>query len=502
LTTDLESASDDKTATLKRDLGPRIAMAVVVGNVIGSGIFLKPATIAGDGGSFGLIISVWVLGGVLCILGALCFAELATMFPEAGGLYVYLREAYGRPIAFLFGWADFTVRVPGAIAALSVVFVGQLMYAVGWQASPLVQVVVVTVVIAGLAWVNIIGVLWGGGTQMATTIVKATTLAFVALAPLLLIAFAEYGVDVANYSTRVEPAKTTFAARVGAVLLAVMWAYNGWHGVTPLAEEIRDPQRNLPKALFGGIGILILLYLSANFAYHGVLSMDEVRQVAERNAEAGSRLVKETAGSAMFEKMLGRRAAAAFAWIICFSTFGAICTNMLQAPRITFAMGRDGVFFRSLGRVHATYRTPAAAIFVAALMAISLVVVVAVAKTLVGDVDPAAYGWELTRRVMSSLKDGSVFDLLTDFVIFSASIFYLLAVLAVVILRIRRPDLPRAYRTWGYPVVPLLFIGVYVWFLSQIYLDKPLEAHTGLVIIAAGLPVYYGYRRWRQSAED
>jgi APA family basic amino acid/polyamine antiporter len=466
---------------------------VVVGSVIGSGIFLKPGNIAGEAGQFGIIIGVWVFGGLLCILGGLCFAELATMYPSAGGLYVYLREAYGKPVAFLFGWSEVFFGKPASNGALSVAFVGSFSLAVGTVFSPVVQVSLAIALILVMAWVNIIGVLWGGRLQMLVTVIKVVFLALVAIVPFLLTPFTNEGIDFANYSTTVAPKQISLAAQLGVVLLAVMWAYNGWHGITPLAEEVRDPQRSIPISLFFGIGILIALYLAANFAYHGVLSMSEMASAGDHAAEL------------MLKKLFGQHGLTAMSAVIMCSTFGAINTNLLQAPRITFAMGRDDVFFRSLGTVHATFRTPVISIAVMAAMSVALILGVAVAKQLVVDQatdsgaatlaessDPPPQ--QLLPLVIASLRNDSLFSLLTNFVIFSASIFYMLGVLAVIVLRFRQPDVHRPYRTWGYPVVPILFLTVYVWFMLQIYRSNPLESHTGLGFIALGVPAFLAYR--------
>ncbi|MAG92857.1 MAG: hypothetical protein CMJ48_03810 [Planctomycetaceae bacterium] len=454
-----------------------------------------------------------MLGGVLCILGALCFAELATMLPRAGGLYVYLREAYGRPVAFLFGWTDFLIRLPGSIAALSVVFVGQVVYVLGWDVPTLGQLLMVAVLIIGMAWVNIIGVVWGGRLQNFTTIIKAGALVLVATSPFILWPFVQQAFDAANLTTTVDPAEKDFGARLGVILLAVMWAYNGWHGVTPLAEEINNPQRNIPIALFGGIGILIVLYVATNFAYHSVLTMDEIREVGVANADTTKSVIeRETVGANMFKRMIGPMGVALVAGMIMCSTFGAINTNLLQSPRVTFAMGRDGAFFRIFGRVHAQFGTPAPAILLTALMAIALMTAAATAKTVVLKRDAAARAAgaqaqadatpapspsapeTLSGRVVDSLRDSSIFTLLTNFVIFSASVFYVLGVAAVIVLRQTRPDAERPYRTWGYPFVPLAFVGVYCWFLWRVYLDNPLEARTGLCFIALGVPVFLAFR--------
>lgn len=476
--------------SLLRALGPITAISVVVGNVIGSGIFYKPGAIAAECGRFPLIISIWVLGGVLCILGALCIAELATMLPRAGGLYVYLREAYGDVVAFLFGWTEMLFSRPGSIGALAVVFVGSLTLALGWDASDFMRVVLASVLILGLALINIVGVAWGGGVQLVTAVIKAAFLALVGLIPFVVGFFVSSTVSLGNYATEVQPRHASLSLQIGAVLLAVMWAYNGWHGITPLAEEVRSPQRTLPLALFAGIGILVVLYIAANLAYHGVLTMQEMASAGDHAAEHA------------LLKVAGSNGLKAMSLVILCSTFGAINTNLLQAPRITFALGRDGLFFRGLGHVHATYRTPVISILVTSLMAIGLIVVAAVAKYLFRDFDAGGLSSKLGRQVVESLQQDSIFGLLTKFVIFSVSIFYLLAVLAVVVLRVRRPDLERPYRTWGYPVVPLLFVGVYIWFLSQVYIGSPLESHTGLVLIAVGLPVYFAYRKWGRKSHE
>ena len=479
---------------LVRVLGPRIATAVVVGNVIGSGIFLKPGNIAAESGQFPVIITVWVIGGVLCILGGLCFAELAAMYPQAGGLYVYLREAYGRPIAFLFGWTEVFFGKPASIGALSVAFVESFSLALGDVLSSAAQLLLAVCLIVAMAWVNIVGVIWGGRVQMVVTVVKAVFLALVAIIPFLLIPFATESIDVANYSSTVSPRQAGLAAQVGVVLLAVMWAYNGWHGVTSLAEEVREPQRNVPLALFVGIGLLIVLYLSANFAYHGVLSMSEMKAAGNHAAEE------------MMRKLFGQAGAATVAAVIMCSTFGAINTNLLQAPRITFAMGRDRVFFKDLGSVHAEYRTPSVAIAVMALMSVVLVLGVALAKWLVLKSDPAPIVEETPQQllplVLASLRNDSIFSLLTNFVIFSASVFYMLGVLAVIVLRIRRPESERPYKTLGYPVVPILFLTAYAWFLTQVYRSNPLESRTGLLFIAVGIPVYFAYGRYTRRTSS
>jgi APA family basic amino acid/polyamine antiporter len=410
-------------------------------------------------------------------LGALCFAELAVMMPRAGGLYDYLREAFGRPVAFLFGWNEVLFNRPASIGALSVIFIGSMSQALELRLGTIARVLLATTLIALMAWINVVGVVWGGRVQSATTLVKAGFLGVVAVLPLVLLPWAEPGLRLSNYNTTTSTLEgTTLATRFGVVLLAVLWAYNGWHGVTQVAEEIRDPQRNIPRALFGGVGILIVLYVSANVAYHGVLSMDEMAAAKDHAAEL------------MVRALLGWPGAAVMSGVIMCSTFGGINSNLLLGPRVAFAMGRDGVFFRSLGYVHTAYRTPAVAIVIEALMSVVLVITSGVLVEFV-----------------SGFEDKTIFAMLTDFVIFAASLFYVLGVAAVFVLRRKHPEWPRAYRTWGYPFVPLGFLLFYAWFLSEVYVGKPFEANAGLVLIGLGIPAYYGWQAWganRVQASD
>jgi APA family basic amino acid/polyamine antiporter len=239
-----------------------------------------------------------------------------------------------------------------------------------------------------------------------------------------------------------------------------------------VAEEIREPQRNIPRALFWGLGILIVLYVSATVAYHLALPMDQLVEKKWR----------DHAAEQMCEVLLGSRGALLITVGIMLSTFGGINSNMLLGPRVSFAMGRDRVFFRSLGWVHASYRTPAFAILVQAVMAVALVIG---SSLLVG-----TYKWERT-----------VFDILTDYVVFASSIFYVLTVIAVLILRRTRPELPRPYRTLGYPVVPIAYALFYCWFLFEVYRGDPRQANIGLALIALGIPFYFGWQRFVASRQ-
>ncbi len=510
--------------SLLRALGLPAAIALVMGSVIGSGIYFKPPQIAADLGSFGPIMAVWIVGGLLCLLGALCMAELAAMLPRAGGTYVYLREGYGRLPAFLYGWTLFWVVRPAAVGALATAFALPLPFGETTRLTISIGVIIL------LAWINIMGVVWGGWMQNVTTVIKAGTLVAIMFVPLVL----GY-VEPSNFASGGSAtSQAGFMASFGVALLAVLWAYNSWHEVTPLAEEIVNPQRNVPLALFLGVSGLIVLYVGVNAAYHGVLDVDQV--VGENNVAAR-----------VMDVVLGAGGGAIMIGVIMASVFGTINANMLHAPRVFFAMGRDKVFFPQVGRIHPRRKTPANAIASLAGLAIGLILLAGFVS--VGDLKvglpsnpgevsvPDEYSgrfavneiagsegeqeWQLSfsgvpmrweeRVAFESLSENqdyrgaieglynttnrNVFTLLTNLVIFGASIFYALTIAAVMVLRRRRPELERPYRTWGYPVVPIVYVVVYLWFLSTILLQRPLESGVGLVIIALGAPAYYLWTR-------
>jgi basic amino acid/polyamine antiporter, APA family len=468
------TTNDAGEPQLFRSLGLSTGIALVVGAAIGSGIFVKPGIIASHLDDVRLILLAWLLGGVLALFGGLCFAELASMLPRAGGLYAYLREAYGPLIGFLFGWNDVLFNRPAATGALSVVFVGSLAQAVGWQPGSIAQTLAAAALILFLAVINILGVHWGGRMQVTTTVVKAGFLALLILLPVLLLPFGRSTFSVANWSSVVPcESEHSLLTRFGIVMLAVMWAYNGWHGITPAAEEIRRPERTIPIALISGIAILIVLYVGANVAYHGVMSHAEIVSAGEHTAEV------------MLSRLLGPLGGILMAGVIMCSSLGSINTDLMVTPRISYAMARDGLFVRYLNDVHRVFGTPARSVAMQAAMAILLVG----ASAVLVEVD-------------SRLSGTSMFELLSNFVVFAASLFYVLGVLAVPVLRWKQPERARPYRTWGYPIVPITFLVIYAWFLSEVYMSRPVEAHIGLVLIGCGIPAYLAFaianRRGRQ----
>lgn len=457
------------TATLPRVLGLWMAIAVVIGNTIGAGIFVKPGRIAADAGAFPLIYSVWIFGTVLCVLGGLCLAELAAMHPRSGGLYVFLREAYGPLPGFLFGWQEFLFARPASTGALAVVCVSSFLRildvnAGAWQSVPLSIALILSI-----AWFNVLGVLWGARVQAITTVVKCSLVLLIALLPWVLTVTGKPGLNFGLLAQTVPPEQLGLSAQFAAVLLAVMWAFNGWEGVVPIAEEIKDPGRNLPLALLGGIGLLGLLYMGATLAYHLVIPISEMIMPENREHVAElllSRSVGPWAGSLMSVGLV-------------LSTLGTINSNLLTSPRVTYAMGRDGLLPPIFATLHPRYRTPIAAIFFQAIMACLMVIVSALL---------IAYTDYFHRR--------SVFDLLTDCIVFAASLFYTAAIAAVIVLRKKQPDTSRPFRTPGYPWTPLIYIIAYTWFILSILLEQPVEGLFGILLILLGIPYYMRRTKW------
>jgi amino acid transporter len=474
---DPELNVESENPSLLRALGLGMAIAIVVGNVIGSGIFAKPGEIAEAGRTFPLVITAWVVGGVLSFLGALCFAELSAMLPQAGGMYVYLQKAYGRCVGFLQGWSWFLFTKPAAIGALSMIFVEHLEAVGGVEISTVGAIGLAVILISGLALINVLGVLWGGWVQNVTTVVKVGFVLFVAALPYLTPLFGEPGfsAELIGQSLPVTEQTRPLASRFAVVLLAVMWAYNGWHGITPVAEEVRDPGRNIPRALLFGTVILTILYVSANVAYHSVVPMSEMAEPDNQ----------ERVAVLMFDRLLGPRGAMLIALGVMVSTFGAINSNMLLGPRVPFAMGRDEPLLRWLGAVHPRYRTPARAIMLQALMGVLMLIGSACL--------PAAVDWlrencSLFFWWLGSLQGASEFSILTHYVIFASSLYYMLTVAAVLVLRKKMPNAERPFRCPT--LVPVLYLAFYSWFLYKVYWNKPVEANIGILLHLSGLPVF------------
>ncbi|HJT76659.1 MAG TPA: amino acid permease [Gemmataceae bacterium] len=470
-----------------------MATAVVVGTVIGSGIFQKPQKVAENIPFTGLAALAWILGGLLVLLGALSYAEVASLLPRAGGNYDFLREAYGRLAGFLAGWVEFWVIRAASLAALATLFTKSLHAVLREVAGPTggdllgywPQRLLTVAVIVGLALVNARGVRWGGLLQLLITVVKvASLLALIALpfvvAALVLPGSSAPAPQVSNLRPVWSPSGSVGWGMLGSfttALLGVLWAYHGWMNIAPVAEEIRHPQRNIPLALLGGVAILIALYLGTNLSYSLILTqgeMSEMKEAAPAAAAEGPPPQDQTVAIGFCRRLLGPAGVGLAAAMVMCSVFGALNGNLLVGPRLLYAMGEDGLAPRALAEVHARYRTPVLAIMVLAAWAALLVLgaaVLAVVGLLPADKDP--------------------FDVLTDFAMFGSVTFETMAVVSIFVFRRRWPKAERPYRCWGYPVVPALYVVLPALILGNMFVHQRTEALTGVAFVAAGAVVYF-----------
>ncbi len=432
---------------LARVLGLFSIIGIVVGTMIGSGIFINPAQVAQEVGTPRLMLLVWIAGGVLSFFGALAVAELAAAYPQAGGIYVYLREAYGPAVAFLFGWTLFLVIESGTIATLAVGFSSKYLPYFVTLSPPQTKVISLSF-IAILAAVNVLGVKKGAFLMNFLTSIK-----FVGLIGICVAVFFFASGSTVNLlsSGGAAPAEGGALGSFGVALVAALWAYKGWENSTYSAGEISDPQRKLPLGLFIGSLSVIVLYLLANLAYLYVFP-------------AARMAASERIAADVMQAAVGPVGASVVALIILLSMTGTANGHLLTSPRVFYAMARDGLFFRSVARAHPRYRTPHVSIIVMAVWA-------------------------------GLLSLSGTFEQLFSFVIFGFWIFMGLTVLGVMILRRTRPELQRPYRTWGYPLTPILFL------LSSIFLTVNSLIRTfwnsffGLALIALGIPVYLVWKR-------
>jgi basic amino acid/polyamine antiporter, APA family len=482
---------------LIRVMGPLMGIAVVVGTVIGSGIFKKPQAVADAVPFFGLAATVWVIGGLMALLGALALAEVSVLYPRAGGNYVFLREGYGRLAGFLWGWVEFWIIRCASIAALATIFTDSL-YSVLRELAPGAgeflgywpQRLLTAGVILGLALVNARGVRWGGGLQVVITTVKVASLLGIILLPFAVVALMQLAPAHAANTRVIQPENLTPAwpgadqlsfAMFGkfiTALLGVLWAYHGWMNIAPVAEEIRDPQRNIPRSLLGGVAIIIGLYLGCNLSYCLVLSQDELREMKDRqvvsaDGQVVSANVDRTVAIGFCRRLIGPIGVAVAAAAVMCSVFGALNGNLLVGPRLLYAMGEDGLAPRALSAVHPAYNTPALAILVMAAWS-ALLVLGTAAFTQLG--------------LLSAAKDH--FDVLTDFAMFGAVIFETMAVASIFVFRRTRPDAERPYRCPGYPWVPALYVLFPMLVLGNMFVNQRTEALVGVGFIAVGAAVY------------
>ncbi|HTS47255.1 MAG TPA: amino acid permease [Bryobacteraceae bacterium] len=431
---------------LQRKLGFPDALAIVVGMIIGGGIFVVPNLVARSLASGSAILALWMLAGVVSFFGALACAELGAAIPATGGQYVFLREMYGPVGGFLFGWTMFMVGRTAQVSWLAVTLAFYVSYFIPlgpWE-SKLLGIGVIAV----FAAVNYRGVSAGALVQKSFTLAKIAGLLIIIGSGLL------YRGHVAAQA----PAATHFSlGQFGVAAIACLLAYDSWVSVSFVAGEIKNPQRNIVLALAFGLAICMAIYMLANAAYLHVLSIPEIA-------------ASDHVGASAAERVLGPAGGTLVSVIILISIIGTLNGSFLTSPRIYFAQARDGLFFRRFGEIHPRFRTPAFAIAAQAIWSVVLLL-------------------------------SGTYESLTDYAMFAMWISYGLMVLGLMILRRTRPEMVRPYRMWGYPVTPILFLAVAAWFLANTLITRPGPALVGLGLIATGIPVYFVWRKSAQPVE-
>lgn len=451
--------------------------ALVVGTVIGTGVFLKAAPMAQGVGTPTLVLLAWVAAGLLSLAGALTYAELGAMLPEAGGEYVYLRHSYGEASAFLFGWQRFIVAGSASIAALGVgvavflsaflplgavwaqhkfSFLGQT---INWQfgAKELVAVGVILL----LSAINCLTVAFGGKVQSALTVLKIAGIAVVVGG----VFFASKTATWSNLATPQGTANWSGLSVFGVAMLAALWGYDGWNNMPMAAGEVQQPGRNIPRALIFGMIIVMVIYCLLNLAYFYALPFGDV--VTSNSTQFRNALPVSAKAAQTF---LGEYGGRLISVVFVVSAIGALNGSILSNARVPYAMAEDGLFFRRMSALSKTTRVPVFSILVQAI-------------------------WSCV------LALSGTFDQLTDCLLFASWIFYGLVTSSVFVLRRKLPNADRPYKTLGYPLIPLVFVLVAIWLIFNTLFAKPVESVVGLGLIVIGLPLYFYFKR-RPSADE
>jgi APA family basic amino acid/polyamine antiporter len=460
----MSPADRNETASLVRGLGTWDATLLTIGSVIGTGIFITTADIARVLPGQGWILLVWLVGGLLTLAGALTYSELGALYPHAGGMYHYLKEAYGPLWGFLYGWAAFLIIMSGGIAALAVAF-GEYLGSflpffstrnvllsvplASWSWSVSGGQVAASLAILGLTAVNHMGLRQGAAVQNLLTVLKVGSIVVIVGIGFLVEA-------PADHSWTVGKPPSGLLAAFGVGMIAALWTYDGWYGPTFSAGEMRHPARNLPLGLIGGTAVIMALYVLLNLVYFRALPVD--RMVATPR-------IGETAAEALF----GGGGARLVALAVVVSTFGCLAATILYSSRIYLPMARDGVFFRALARVHPRHRTPGRSLWAQSSWAVLL--------TLSG-----------------------TYEQLYTYVVVAAVLFHVATGAAVFVLRRKRPELERPYRVWGYPIVPALFVLASMLLVANALFEKPVESLLGLGLVVLGIPAFLWWRRGAGAA--
>ena len=437
---------------LRRALGLFSCTMLVVGNMIGVGIFTTPGRIANVLPSSGWILAAWVLGALLAMAGALAYAELGAAFPFAGGNYQFLREGFGRFWGFLYGWSATFITQSGTVAILAV---GFTKYA-GIEDPRLVQLTAAGLILV-FGGLNYLGVRVGAGIVDAITALKvAAILGFAGAAVFLGHGSAAHLLPLGN-PTSATTGPWAIASGMAMALIPIMYTYSGWNATVYVGSEVKNPERTIPLSLMGGVLLTATLYLLLNLIYFYAMPIGEMRGVIAIARDASNRLFSPAVASSI-------------SFFIAFSILGCLNATLLTAPRIPFAMAERGDLFAFFGKVHPRYRTPSNAIAFVTL-------------------------WAVVLALWGGLDHKHFYRLLDDYVTVPSLAINALTVGVLFHLRRQRPDLPRPYRAWGYPVLPLAFVAIVMWMVVVEFRHDPGAALMGLVMMAAGAPFYLGIRR-------
>lgn len=447
------------TKSLVRGLGLVDASSIVVGSIIGTGVFLKTATMASLVGSPVMVLLIWVIAGVLSLAGALAYSELGAMMPDAGGEYVYLKEGYGDLWAFLYGWMRFWIGSPGSIAAYAVgaaTFMSG-MVDVGFLGGKTSAAVIFIIVFSSI---NCLSVALGGRLNAIMTGLKLVIISGLTLG---IFFFSKTG-SVAHFS-EVSPNIQGFAgwSAFGSATLAALWAYDGWNNLPMVAGEIKNPQKNIPLALVFGMLIILAIYLLTNVAYFYALPMVEV--ITSNSNDFPDALPVATNAAMTF---IGTSGVTILSAAFVFSALGAMNGSIMTGARVPYAMAKDGLFFKKLSIVNETSLVPVISVIVQGIVSIALAL-------------------------------SGTFDQLTDYVVFSSWIFYAMVTGVVFVLRKRLPNAARPYKTLGYPVVPVIFMILATLLLINTLYTNPKGSGIGLAFILAGIPIYFVFRKMKKD---
>jgi basic amino acid/polyamine antiporter, APA family len=457
---------------LVRGLGAPAAAAIVLGTMVGTGIFLKPGEMAGEAGSVCVVFAAWILGGILSLFGGLCYAELGASIPEAGGEYSYLRRGLGTVWGFFFGWMHSIVARPASVAAIAAGLLRFSAFLYPRLAEPIhivqlrsplrdghplgltftwMQPLAVTALVI-ITFINYLGVRVGGRFQVALTVLKILSLVVIIVAGLALLH--SHSRQQGYVMHPFWPSHLAWSTIRGlfAAMAAAVWAYDGWNDLNLVGSEVQNPERNFPRVIVGGTLLVIFLFLLFNFVCFRALPFDAI---------AASQHV----ASDVFASFAGRAAALGITVVMAISALGTLNASVLSGARVDYAMARDGLFFKFVAAVHPRYRTPGSALIFQCCMG-------------------------------SLMAMTGTFEDLTSLVMFGSWIFYGLAVVAMMRMRKTEPDLPRPFHTWGYPVVPVLFVAGAWTVAASLWLARPVRCSIGLTVILSGL---FFYRSWRSA---